>query len=180
MGRLRRSWSSPSSPTLESTADQSEFLPDHYESVQGFDRLAEDFPDTNTTIAAIVVFDREDGEPLTDDDLAAANAAMASIEGDLGDTFDGFLTPDPSQPDLVVVPSEDSDIAFAQLLLSPDLAGFEPEALDDARELRKDVRRAIEGTDLEAGVTGNVALERRQRGRLRQRARDRRRSRRSP
>jgi RND superfamily putative drug exporter len=145
------------SPKLESTADQSEFLPDHYESVKGFDQLAEDFPDTNTSIAATVVFDREDGDPLSQEDLVAANAAMASIEGDLGKTFDGFLTPDPSQPDLVVVPSENSDIGFAQLLLSPDLAGFEPEALDDARELRKDVQSAIEGTGLEAGVTGNVA-----------------------
>lgn len=145
------------SPKLEATVDQSEFLPDHYESVQGFNRLSEDFPDTNTSIAATVVFDREDGSPLTQEDLAAANAAMASI--DLADlkTFDGFVTPDPTNPDLVVVPSEKSDIGFAQLLLSPDLAGFEPEALDDARELRKDVQESIEGTGLEAGVTGNVA-----------------------
>ena len=144
------------SPKLESTVDQSEFLPDHYESVQGFDRLAVDFPDTNTSIAATVVFDRPDGDPLTEDDLAAANTAMASIKGDLGRTFDGFVTPDPAQPDLVVVPSENSDIAYAQLLLSPDLAGFEPEALD-ARELRRDVQSTIDGTGLEAGVTGNVA-----------------------
>jgi len=145
------------SPKLESTADQSEFLPDHYESVKGFDQLAEDFPDTNTSIAATIVFDREDGEPLSQDDLVAANAAMASIKGDLGKTFDGFLTPDPSQPDLVVIPSENNDIGFAQLLLSPDLAGFEPEALDDARDLRKDVKAAVADTGLEAGVTGNVA-----------------------
>ena len=103
------------SPKLESTADQSEFLPDHYESVKGFDQLAKDFPDTNTSIAATIVFDRKDGAPLTEADFAAANDAASSVE--LGKTFDGFLTPDPSQPDLVVIPSENNDIGFAQLLL---------------------------------------------------------------
>jgi RND superfamily putative drug exporter len=143
------------SPKLESTADQSEFLPNHYESVKGFDQLAKDFPDTNTSIAATIVFDRADGDPLTQDNLAAANQAMSSI--DLGKTFDGFVAPDPSQPDLVVVPSKNSEIGYSQLLLSPDLAGFEPEALDDTRQLRDDVQAAIKGSDLEAGVTGNVA-----------------------
>ncbi len=145
------------SPKLESTADQSEFLPDHYESIKGFDQLAEDFPDTNTSIAATIVFDRADGAPLTDADLAAANEAVASVEDGLGKTFDGVVAPDPSQPDLVVIPSENKDIGYTQLLLNPDLAGFEPEALDDGRDLREAIHQAVEGSDLEVGVTGNVA-----------------------
>ena len=142
------------SPKLESTADQSEFLPDHYESIKGFDQLAKDFPDTNTSIAATVVFDREDGTPLTADDLAAANQALVGI--DLPQTFDGFVEPDPSNPSNVVIPSDKSDIAYAQLLLSPDLAGFEPQALDDTRDLRAEVHEAVDGTDLEVGLTGNT------------------------
>jgi RND superfamily putative drug exporter len=143
-------------PKLEPTSDQSEFLPDSYESIKTFERLAEDFPGTNTSIGATVVFDRPDGELLTDEDLAAANAVLASLGDGIGDTFDGFLAPVPDQPDLVVVPSEGREIAYAQLLLSPDSAGFEPEALDDARELRTAVRAATEGTGLEVGLTGNV------------------------
>ena len=145
------------SPQLEPTADQSEFLPDHYESIKAYDRLDAEFPGTNTSIAATVVFDHEDGTPLSQDDLVAANEAMASIKDDLGATFDGFLSPDPARPEVVVVPSKNNDIGFAQLLLSPDSAGYEPEALDDARRLRTQVTEAIDGSGLEAGVTGNVA-----------------------
>ena len=48
-------------PALETTQEEEEFLPDHYESVQAYQIQEENFPGA-TTPAALIVFQREDGE----------------------------------------------------------------------------------------------------------------------
>ena len=57
-------------PALQSTQDQSEFLPRHYESVKALELQQEAFPERGE-IGAIIVFDRADGGHLTDEDQAA-------------------------------------------------------------------------------------------------------------
>ncbi|HYF72944.1 MAG TPA: MMPL family transporter, partial [Nocardioides sp.] len=47
-------------PALETTQQEEEFLPDHYESVQAYEIQDEKFPGA-TTPAALLVFEREDG-----------------------------------------------------------------------------------------------------------------------
>lgn len=56
-------------PALTTTQEESEFLPDHYESVQAAQIQEEKFPGA-TTPAALILFEREDGEALTQDDQA--------------------------------------------------------------------------------------------------------------
>jgi putative drug exporter of the RND superfamily len=144
-------------PSLQTTTDQSEFLPDDYESIRAATLQSEEFPDTNATVGAILVFDREDGEPLGEADVAAANAAAAAVDGELGAAFDAVQPLDPSQPDVLAVPSEDGSIAYSIIGLADDITGFEPESVEAVEDLRADLATALEGTDLRAGVTGPVA-----------------------
>ena len=154
------------SPKLEPTADQSEFLPRHYESIKAIEALNEAFPKLNTNTGAVVVLDRKDGATVTPDDIATANKAMATVQGELGKTFAGIKsTPTPKGPLLAVpVPADKSDttgasakIIVSEINLADGVAGYETTAMDDAKALRKDVAKALEGTDLRYGVTGSVA-----------------------
>src|SRR5262245_64367257 len=56
-------------PTVESTTDQADFLPDKYESIKATNLITEAFPQQQDS-GATIVFDRTDGKPLTDDDVA--------------------------------------------------------------------------------------------------------------
>lgn len=65
-------------PALQSTQDQSEFLPSHYESVKALALQQEAFPERGE-IGAIVVFDREDGSELTEDDQAEVSSIAEQL-----------------------------------------------------------------------------------------------------
>lgn len=144
-------------PKLETTSDQSEFLPDDYESIEAAVRQSDAFPDVNTTVGAIVVFDRTDGKALTQDDLAQANTIMTEVGGDLGEALDTVQPLDPSKPDLLVAPSENGKIAFSVIGLAEDATGFDASEFDSVTDLRDDLDAATEGTDLTNGVTGSLA-----------------------
>ncbi|MBJ7357354.1 MMPL family transporter [Nocardioides sp.] len=144
-------------PSLKTTTDQAEFLPEKYESIKAATLQADEFPDTNATVGAIVVLDRADGEALSDEDLAKANEVVAGLDGELGDAFDSVQPVDPSQPDLLAVPSEDRSIAYAIIGLAEGVTGFEESSYDSVEDLRDALGAAVDGTGLEAGVTGPVA-----------------------
>ncbi|KRA38371.1 MULTISPECIES: MMPL family transporter [unclassified Nocardioides] len=154
------------SPKLEPTADQSEFLPRHYESIRAVEAIQDEFADLNTSTGAVIVFDRKDGENVTPSDVAAANAAMKKVDGELGKTFDAVKAQDtPAGPLLAVpVPTDKNDttgasakVILSEITLADGVAGFEPSALDDVKALRKEIASATRGSDLEYGVTGAVA-----------------------
>lgn len=145
-------------PQQEATTDQSEFLPRHYESIKAAEILAKAFPDTNSAVGGIIVFDREDGDALTPDDVAAADTVMNEIQGSLGsETFDGVQPLDPENPEALVAPSEDGKIAFSIIALSDGVTGAETSSLDAVEDLRADLKEATDGTDLRYGVTGPLA-----------------------
>lgn len=145
-------------PSLKTTTDQAEFLPDSYESIKAATLQADEFPDTNASVGAIVVFDREDGGELSDEDVAKAGEIMGGLdEKAFGEAFDGVQPLDPSQPELLTVPSEDRSIAYSIIGLADDVSGFEDSSLDSVEDLREALKDATEGTGLEAGVTGSVA-----------------------
>lgn len=144
-------------PTLEPTTDQSEFLPESYESIEAATLQAEAFPDTNTTVGAIVVFDRADGEALTTDDLATANQVMGQVQGDLGDALDAVQPISPENPEVLAAPSENQQIAFSIISLAEGATGYDPEEFESVTALRDDLGDAVEGTDLEYAVTGPLA-----------------------
>ncbi|MDE0775594.1 MAG: MMPL family transporter [Nocardioides sp.] len=144
-------------PTLEATTDQSEFLPSDYESIQAAELQAEAFPDTNSTVGAIVVFDRADGSPLSAEDLGTANQVMSQVGADLGQALDRVQPIDPSNPDVLVTPSQNQQIGFSIIGLAEGATGYAPEEFESVTDLRADLGAALDGTDLEAGVTGALA-----------------------
>jgi putative drug exporter of the RND superfamily len=134
-------------PALQSTQDQSEFLPRHYESVKALTVQQEAFPERGE-IGAIVVFDREDGSRLSEDD----QAAVSSIAEELNTkSYDNLGTAAASPV------SENGLVRAIFVQVKPGKNAFDPTAIEDARNLRADLEPLLEGTDLRSGVTGPAA-----------------------
>ena len=134
-------------PALQSTQDQSEFLPGHYESVKALTVQQEAFPERGE-IGAIVVFDREDGSELTEDDQAKVSsiAEQLNTKG-----YDNLGT-------AAAAPASDNGLVQAIFVqVKPGKNAFDPAAIEDARSLRADLEPLVEGTDLRSGVTGPAA-----------------------
>ncbi len=69
MGLLPLSLCGMFAPALQATADNAEFLPDHYESIRAATIQTEAFPEQQAP-GAILVFDRTDEKPLSGSDRA--------------------------------------------------------------------------------------------------------------
>lgn len=141
-------------PALQTTSDESEFLPDHYESIKATELQSEKFPGA-TTPAAILVFEREDGAPLTEEDQGDVNRIAEELGPQLGaETFvQHVVTVDPQgQPNL----SEDGLVQIAIIGLAEGATGFTPAAFTDAERLRDDLKPLVEATDLKVQSTGSV------------------------
>jgi putative drug exporter of the RND superfamily len=134
-------------PALQSTQDQSEFLPEHYESVKALTVQQEAFPERGE-IGAIVVFDHGDGSTLTE----AEQAKVASIAEELNTkSYDNLSAATAS-------PVSDNGLVQAIFVqVKPGKNAFDPTAIEDARDLRADLGPLVEGTDLRSGVTGPAA-----------------------
>jgi putative drug exporter of the RND superfamily len=134
-------------PALQSTQDQSEFLPRHYESVQALAVQQEAFPERGE-IGAIVVFDRRDGSGLTEAD----QARVSSIAEELNTkSYDNLST-------AVAAPASENGLVQAIFVqVKPGKNAFDPIAIADARDLRADLEPLVEGTELRTGVTGPAA-----------------------
>lgn len=134
-------------PALQSTQDQSEFLPGHYESVKALTVQQEAFPERGE-IGAIVVFDREDGSALTKDDQAKVSSIAAQLNTKGYDNLGAAAAAPPSDNGLV-------QAIFVQV--KPGKNAFDPAAVEDARSLRADLEPLVQGTGLRSGVTGPAA-----------------------
>jgi RND superfamily putative drug exporter len=141
-------------PKLETTSDESEFLPDKYESIKAFQVQEEEFPDA-TTPAAILVIEREDGGELTQDDLASAQQIADELGPELSTkTFlpQVVLSIDGKKPNL----SEDGTVLAGFVGLAEGSTGFDTQAIDDSRDMREAIEPLVEGTGLEVQTTGPV------------------------
>ena len=141
-------------PALQTTTDEAEFLPDKYESIKAAKLQSDKFPGA-TTPAAILVFEREDGEQLTDDD----QAEVAQISEELGpklpdETFvQEVVTVDPEGgPNL----SEDGLVQIGIIGLAEGSTGFDTQAIDDGKKLRDALEPLVEDSDLNVLTTGSV------------------------
>jgi putative drug exporter of the RND superfamily len=134
-------------PALQSTQDQSEFLPRHYESVKALTVQQEAFPERGE-IGAIVVFDRKDASRLS----AADQAEVAAVAKQLNTkSYDNLGT-------AVAAPVSENGLVQAIFVqVKPGKNAYDPTAIEDARRLRADVESVVGGTDLRAGVTGPAA-----------------------
>lgn len=141
-------------PALTTTQEESEFLPDHYESVQAAQIQEEQFPGA-TTPAALILFEREDGKALTEDDQAEVGRIAEELGPELGkDTFvQQVVTVGPDgQPNI----SEDDKVQVGIVGLAEGSTGFDTQAFDDAKSMRDDIADLTEGTDLKVTSTGSV------------------------
>ncbi len=134
-------------PVLQSTQDQSEFLPAHYESVKALTVQQEAFPQRGE-IGAIVVFDREDGSRLTEADQAKVTSIAQELNTESYDNLGNAVAAPASENGLV-------QAIFVQV--KPGKNAFDPAAIEDARALRAALEPLVEGTDLRSGVTGSAA-----------------------
>src|SRR4051794_7315351 len=134
-------------PKLSSTADQSEFLPSKYESIRAANLQTDAFPQ-QTSVGALLVFDRTDGGALTDADTAEIQKVVGELDGKVDSVFSGVVAQPPSQNKLV---------QLAVVGIAKDKNPYDPDAIDAARDLRDDAHEAVDGTDLTVGVTGAAA-----------------------
>lgn len=140
-------------PALETTSDQSEFLPDKYESIKAMELQDEKFPGASTP-AAIIVFEREDGGELTAEDQQAVGRIAEELGPQLGEKT--FVPQVVTQVEGLQNPSEDGTVMAGFVGLADDATGFDQQAFDDAEDMREDLEGLVEGTGLTAQTTGSV------------------------
>ncbi len=132
-------------PGLTSTADNSEFLPKHYESIQALQVQEREFPGQGNP-GAILVFTREDGGTMTAADSAEVAAVMEALNPKLDkDVFAGGA----AQP-----AAENGMVQLGVVGLAEGSTGFDQAAIDAAKDLRKDVKPLVEGSGLKLETTG--------------------------
>ena len=131
-------------PKLAATSDQSEFLPSHYESIKAATLQQKAFPQ-QTTPGAIMVFDRKDGQPLTDADQADVQKVVGSLGKDLPSVFQGAAAQPASQNKLVQI---------GVIGMAKDKNAYDKPSMDAVKVLRKDAKPLVADTDLRLGFTG--------------------------
>jgi putative drug exporter of the RND superfamily len=134
-------------PKLATTSNEASFLPSHYQSVQAQDLQQKAFP-VGAAPAAVVVFERADGQLLTAAGSAKIDSVAASLAG----------------RDIPAISAVQAGPASANRLVQtigvqmPDSAGnLTTTQVDAVKTLRADLSAAISGTGLKAGVTGTAA-----------------------
>ncbi|MGH6654751.1 MAG: MMPL family transporter [Actinocrinis sp.] len=134
-------------PKLASTADESSFLPSHYESIQALDLQQSAFPQ-HAAPAAIIVLERGDGGALTSADSSAVQQ--------LGDKLKAANVPDVTALDVgQASPNKLIQTIGVQMPTSNDPQ--QKAQTDAVKALRTQLQSAIAGTDLKGGITGQAA-----------------------
>ena len=109
-------------PKLSATSDQSEFLPSKYESIRAANLQTDAFPQANA-VGAILVFDRQDGKPLTPADATDVKKVVDGLQPKLASVFSGVAAQPPSQNKLVEI---------AVVGIAKDKNPYDPDAMDGA------------------------------------------------
>lgn len=134
-------------PQLTSTTDQSAFLPSHYESIQAAQLQEKAFPNSAAP-AAIVVFERTDGAPLSEADTEVVGA----IAGQLNQARLKDVTGVQAVP-----PSDNRIVQIAAVQMTKVTNPSDTRQSDAVKALREALQDNVSGTDLKAGVTGSAA-----------------------
>ncbi|WP_084529813.1 MMPL family transporter [Nocardia crassostreae] len=134
-------------PKLTASTDQSDFLPSHYESIQAMELQEKAFPNSAPP-AALIVFAREDGQPLTEQD----SAAVASVGGKLAEQNIADVTGIQTTP-----PSENRLVQIVAVGMTKVTAPDDKRQSDAVKDLRETLKEQVAGTELKAGITGQAA-----------------------
>ncbi|WP_307817498.1 MMPL family transporter [Nocardia acididurans] len=136
-------------PKLTSSTDQADFLPSSYESIEAIELQQQAFPDSATP-AALIVFAREDGGPLTDADVAAVTGVAAKLtERKLEDVT--AVAPMP--------PSENRLVEIVAVGMTKVDDPADTTQTDAVKTLREALEEDVKDTGLKAGVTGSAAQQ---------------------
>ncbi|MCD9591689.1 MMPL family transporter [Streptomyces sp. 8ZJF_21] len=135
-------------PPLKSSTDQADFLPSHYESVRVSKIQEQAFPQQESA-AAILVYQRSDGNKLSEADKAAVIKATKGFQGEQYKTFKAVVT----TPEAV---SKDGKMALANIYSTKkDL--YDEDTQQSIKDLRADRDKLLKGTSLKVDVTGPAA-----------------------
>lgn len=134
-------------PKLTASTDQADFLPTHYESIQAMELQQKAFPNSATP-AALIVFARSDGAPLTDADATTvAGVATKLAERKIADVTGVQATP----------PSENRLVQIVAVGMTKVTGPGDTKQSDAVKDLREALKEDVGGTDLKAGITGQAA-----------------------
>src|SRR5262245_2938435 len=131
-------------------ADQGDFLPNSYESVQAMELAERAFPKQGTTVPTIVVVKRADGAPLNAADQAAVSTIAQTLQGKGIDRVSTVVTGPQS-----VAPNGTVQLINVALQTNGDPG--DPALLQAVRDVRAELGPALAGTGLSAGVAGDIA-----------------------
>jgi RND superfamily putative drug exporter len=137
------------SPGLTSTTDESSFLPSHYESIQAANVQSKAFPQAFTP-DAIIVFERQDGSALSDQDAAKVTEVAKSLSAkDITGVRQIVATP----------PSANKLIQTAAVAMVQPKGPADKTQTNAVSTLRTDVKPLVAGTGLKVGITGAAAQQ---------------------
>ncbi|UFS95360.1 MMPL family transporter [Nocardia huaxiensis] len=136
-------------PKLTASTDQADFLPSSYESIEAIELQQRAFPDSATP-AALIVFAREDGNALTDSDVATVTGVATKLSERKIEDVTGIQAMPPAQNRLVEI------VAVGMVKVeSPD----DTRQTDAVKDLRDALQEQVKDTGLKAGVTGSAAQQ---------------------
>ncbi|NHA01646.1 MMPL family transporter [Nocardioides sp. W3-2-3] len=142
-------------PALQSTQDNSEFLPDHYESIQ-----AAKAPGREVLRCLLARRDpcdraqgrRQDHRRGPDRGRHAGEGAWRPRPARRPSSRLVVAQGEDGKPNL----SDDGTVMFAVIPLAEDATGYDTTAIDDGKDLRSDVKESTKGSDPEVKSTGAV------------------------
>ena len=142
-----------SAPHIETTNDQSDFLPHHYESIKATELVDDAFPQQQTA-GATVVFSHADDSPLS---ILEATVGIKNIMEKVQLPSDFSKAEDPQTPANGGASTGGVKAVIVNLDLADNVTGQTQAELDQIGTLRDRLATATEGTGLQAQVTGDLA-----------------------
>jgi RND superfamily putative drug exporter len=138
------------SPKLSdiTSAEQSDFLPDKYESVQAIALAQKSFP-KQATASALIVVKRSDGQPLTQENIDTVKQLAGKLQARNIPRTDKYLTSDQTV-------AQDKAIQLVTVGLIADTPD-DPELLESVKKLRTALSEDLKDSGLTAQVGGDVA-----------------------
>lgn len=131
-------------------SDEASFLPDSYESAQAADLARTAFPDQSGA-TGLLVFAREDGSRLTATDQRQVGAVVQELDAA------GIGGVRGAQTGAKESVSPDGKLQLGQV--SFEGTSGEERVMDAAETVRDQAAEALDGTDLEVGMTGDAAIK---------------------
>ncbi|GAB2900604.1 MMPL family transporter [Streptomyces deserti] len=135
-------------PSLTTTSDQAEFLPEHYESIQAQQIQEEAFP-KGFSPSAIVVFTREDDKALDQADTRKVAEIGQVLKKNKYDTVE----------QVVVAPPSPHKKVQTVLVSMADVKAGDKSQQHAVVDMREDLDPLVKGTGLKAGITGDAATQ---------------------